>query len=161
MTVLSYFLLGVVKIIDNIILTAKSIFTYQNKRAISSALVTISQILFYTVVKQVISDNSIVTVLVVSIASGIGNYLAFPIVDRFKQDDKWYFYLTSSDKEDVEQLCKYLVDHNIKYMANLGLTRKGNDTINVTVFSKTKDESRAVEEYLKTCGAKYLKEIMT
>lgn len=160
MTVLTYVILGLVKIMDNIILTAKSIFTYQNKRVVSSILVIISQVLFYTVVKQVISDNSIATVLIVSIASGIGNYLAFPVVDKFRQDDKWYYYLTSSDKEDVEQLCKYLVKHNIKYMANLGLTRKGDNTINVTVFSKTKDESRAVEEYLKISGVKYLKEIM-
>ena len=144
-----YIILGIVKIFDNIILTAKSILTYMNKRIISSCLVIVSQILFYTVVKQVISDNSMITIFVVSAASGIGNYLAFPIVDRFTKDDKWYFYLTSSDKNDVENLCQYLVKHNIKYMANLGLTRKGEETINVTAFSKTKEQSRLIENYLK------------
>ena len=93
-------------------------------------------------------------------ASGIGNYLAFPIVDKFTKDDKWYFYLTSSDKNDVENLCQYLVEHNIKYMANLGLTRKGEETINVTAFSKTKEQSRLIENYLKQTDSKYLKEIM-
>lgn len=155
-----YIILGFVKIFDNIILTAKNILTYMNKRVISSCLVIVSQILFYTVVKQVISDNSIITILVVSVASGIGNYFAFPIVDRFTKDDKWYFYLTSSDKNDVENLCQYLVEHNIKYMANLGLTRKGEETINVTAFSKTKEESRLIENYLKQTNSKYLKEIM-
>lgn len=155
-----YILLAIVKIVDNIILTAKSILTYMNKRIISSILVTISQILFYTVVKQVISDNSVYTILVVSIASGIGNYLAFPIIDKFKKDDKWNFYITSSDKEDVLNLCQYLVDNNIKYMANLGLTRKGKDTINITAFSKTKEESRIIERYLQQTQSKYLKEIM-
>ena len=155
-----YIILGVVKIFDNIILTAKSILTYMNKRIISSCLVIISQILFYTVVKQVISDNSMITIFVVSAASGIGNYLAFPIVDRFTKDDKWYFYLTSSDKKDVENLCQYLVEHNIKYMANLGLTRKGEETINVTAFSKTKEQSRLIENYLKQTDSKYLKEII-
>ena len=155
-----YIILFVVKIFDNIILTAKSILTYMNKRVISSLLIILSQILFYTVVKQVISDDSIITILVVSVASGIGNYLAFPIVDKFTKDDKWYFYLTSSDKEDVENLCQYLVENNIKYMANLGLTRKGAETINVTAFSKTKEESRLIENYLKQTDSKYLKEIM-
>ncbi len=155
-----YIILGIVKIFDNIILTAKSILTYMNKRIISSCLVIVSQILFYTVVKQVISDNSMITIFVVSAASGIGNYLAFPIVDKFTKDDKWYFYLTSSDKNDVENLCQYLVKHNIKYMANLGLTRKGEETINVTAFSRTKEQSRLIENYLKQTDSKYLKEIM-
>lgn len=155
-----YIILGVVKIFDNIILTAKSILTYMNRRIISSCLVIVSQILFYTVVKQVISDSSMITILVVSVASGVGNYLAFPIVDKFTKDDKWYFYLTSSDKNDVKNLCQYLVEHNIKYMANLGLTRKGEETINVTAFSKTKEESRLIENYLKQTNSKYLKEIM-
>lgn len=155
-----YILLAIVKIVDNIILTAKSILTYMNKRIISSILVIISQILFYTVVKQVISDNSVYTILVVSIASGIGNYLAFPIIDKFKKDDKWNFYITSSDKEDVLNLCQYLIDNNIKYMANLGLTRKGKDTINITAFSKTKEESRIIERYLQQTQSRYLKEIM-
>lgn len=155
-----YAILFIVKIFDNIILTAKSILTYMNKRIISSLLIVLSQILFYTVVKQIISDNSIITILVVSVASGIGNYLAFPIVDKFTKDDKWYFYLTSSDKNDVENLCQYLVEHNIKYMANLGLTRKGEETINVTAFSKTKEQSRLIENYLKQTDSKYLKEIM-
>ena len=40
-----YAILFVVKIFDNIILTAKSIFTYMNKRIISSLLIVLSQIL--------------------------------------------------------------------------------------------------------------------
>lgn len=154
-------ILVLIKILDNIISTAKNILTYMDKKLISSVLVVVSQFLFYTVVKQVISDNSMMTILVVSIASGIGNYLAFPIVDKFTKDDKWYIYLTSHDKDDVERLCKYLVEHNIKYMANLGLTRRGEDTINVTVFSKTKNESKLIDDYLQHHStSKYLKEII-
>lgn len=154
-------ILALIKILDNIISTAKNILTYMDKKLISSVLVVVSQFLFYTVVKQVISDNSMITILVVSIASGIGNYLAFPIVDKFTKDDKWYIYLTSHDKDDVERLCKYLAEHNIKYMANLGLTRRGEDTINVTVFSKTKEESKLIDNYLQHHStSKYLKEII-
>lgn len=116
--------------------------------------------MFYAVVKEVIADSSMFTILVVSISSGMGNYLAFPIVDKFTKDDKWYFYLTSSDKEDVERLCKYLAEHNIKYMANLGLTRCGDSTINITAFSKTKEESKMIDDYLCTSNTKYLKEVM-
>lgn len=155
-----YLLLGVIKILDNVIMTVKSITTYKNMRILSSLLVTASQLLFYLIIQRVLNDNSLTTILVVSISSGIGTYLAFVITDHFKKDSKWQYILCGSDVEDIKRLCNYLVEHNIKYAASYGLTRKGQDTINVMVFSKTKDESRLIERYLQTTDAKYLKEIM-
>lgn len=156
---LTYILLGIIKVIDNVILTAKSLTTYKGMKIISSILVIISQLLFYLVIDQVINDSTILAIVIVSISSGIGNYIAFLINDKFKKDDKWVFHLTSSDKDDVLRLCNYLVDHKIKYLANHGLNRKGQETINVIAYSKTKDQSRLIEEYLKNTESKYLKEI--
>ena len=156
---MQYLILAIVKILDNVILTGKSIATYMNKKILSSILLILSQFMFYTIIKQVISDDSMVTVIVVSLASGIGNYIAFLIADKFKEDDKWQFHLTSSNKEDVIQLCNYLTKHNIKHMANHGLTRSGKETINVIAYSKTKNQSRLIENYLKNSESKYLKEI--
>ena len=154
-----YFLLFIIKIFDNIIMTAKSIATYKNKKILSSILVIISQLMFYLIVKQVASDDSIWMIILISIASGIGNYVAFIISDYLKSDDKWIIYLTSSDKDDVIRLCNYLVKNNIKYLANHGITRKGKDTINIIAYSKTKEQSRLIDEYLKNTNSKYLKEI--
>lgn len=156
---MQYIILSLIKILDNIILTLKSIYTYKNKKLLSSILVVISQLMFYIIIKEVISDDSITTILAVSFASGIGNYVAFLIADKFKKDDKWQYHMTSSDKEDVLRLCNYLVKNNIKYLANHGLNRRGEETINVIAYSKTKDQSRLIENYLKNTDSKYLKEI--
>ena len=152
-------ILAIIKILDNIIMTLKNIAQYKNQKILSSVLVVISQLMFYIIIKQVIADDSMLTIIVVSLASGIGNYFAFIIADKFKSDDKWQFHMTSSDKEDVLRLCNYLVEHNIKYLANHGLNRKGEETINVIAYSKTKDQSRLIEQYLKNTKSKYLKEI--
>lgn len=156
---MQYIILTIIKILDNIILTLKSIYTYKNKKILSSIFVVISQLMFYVIIKQVIADDSMATILVVSFASGIGNYIAFLINDKFKKDDKWQYHMTSSDKEDVLRLCNYLVQHKIKYLANHGLNRRGEETINVIAYSKTKDQSRLIENYLKNTDSKYLKEI--
>lgn len=156
---MSYLLLALVKIIDNIILTAKSILQYRDQRILSSVLVVISQLLFYIIITKVVEDDSLTTILLISIASGIGNLIAFPILDKCKKDDKWQFHMTSSDKDDVLKLCNYLVEHNIKYLANHGINRKGQETINVIAYSKTKDQSRLIEKYLQSTDSKYLKEI--
>lgn len=154
-----YLLLFLIKILDNIILTAKSILQYRGAKIISSILVVISQLLFYFIVTKVVEGNSVLTIMIISVASGIGNLIAFPILDKCKKDDKWQFHLTSSDKDDVMNLCNYLVENNIKYLANHGLNRKGKETINVIAYSKTKDQSRLIEQYLLNTKSKYLKEI--
>lgn len=157
---MSYLILAIIKVLDNIILTAKSIATYKEQRIFSSILVVASQLIFYLVINQVINDNTMMAIIIVSVSSGIGNLIAFLINDRFKKDTKWTFVITSSDLNDVRILCNYLAEHNIKYIANDGYTRKGWHTINVIAFSKTKDESRLIENYLKNTESKYLKEII-
>lgn len=157
---MSYVLLALVKILDNIIITAKSIATYKEQKILSSILVVISQLIFYLVISHVINDNTILAIVIVSISSGIGNYIAFTINNKFKKDTKWTFVIASSNIEDIKNLCSYLVTHKIKYIANDGYTRKGEHTINVIAFSKTKSESRLIEDYLKNTKSKYLKEII-
>ena len=157
---IGYILLAAVKVFDNVITTFKSIATYQEKRILSSILVVVSQLIFYLVISQVINDNTILSILIVSISSGIGNYIALWINNKFKKDVRWVFILTSSDVEDIQTLCNYLVENKIKYIANDGYTRKGNHTINVIAFSRTKNDSRLIENYLKNSKSKYLKEII-
>lgn len=157
---IGYILLAIIKIFDNIVLTAKSIATYKEQKILSSVLVVISQLIFYLVIDQVISDNTLLAIAIVSISSGIGNYIAFEINSRFKKAAKWTFVIASSNLDDIQKLCNYLAEHNIKYIANDGYTRKGNHTINVIAFSKSKDESRLIEKFLATTESKYLKEII-
>ena len=158
---IEYILLAIIKIVDNMVITAKNITTYQEKKIISSILVIVSQLLFYLVINKVINDNTMLAIIMVSVSSGIGNYIAFAINNKFKKDTKWTFVITSSDIEDIKGLCNYLSNHKIKYIANDGYTRKGEHTINVIVFSKTKNESRLIESYLQNdMKSKYLKEII-
>ena len=160
MVMIEYILLGLIKIFDNIVSTFKSIAQYKEQKILSSILVIISQLIFYLVISRVINDNTMLAIVIVSISSGLGNMIAFVINDKLKRDDKWSMILTSNDKEDVMKLCDYLTLHKIKHIANNGLTRKGDSTIHIIAFSKTKAESRLIEDYLKNSDSKYLKEII-
>jgi len=157
---IGYILLAIIKIFDNVVLTFKSISTYKEQKIVSSILVVLSQLIFYLVIDQVISDNTLLSIIIVSVSSGIGNYIAFAISNKFKRAAKWTFCIASSDLNDIQKLCHYLAEHNIKYIANDGYTRKGKHTINVIAFSKSKEESRLIEKFLSTTESKYLKEII-
>lgn len=157
---IEYIFLGLIKILDNIILTFKSISTYKEQKIISSILVIVSQLIFYLVIDQVINDNTLMAIIIVSISSGIGNYIAFAINNKLKKDVKWTFIITSSNQNDIQNLCGYLAENKIKYIANDGYTRKGERTINVIAFSKSKNDSRLIESFLTTTESRYLKEII-
>ena len=157
---IEYILLGLIKILDNIILTFKSISTYKEQKIISSILVILSQLIFYLVIDKVISDNTLMAIIIVSVSSGIGNYVAFAINNKLKKDIKWTFVITSSNLNDIQNLCSYLAKNKIKYIANNGLTRRNESTIHVMAFSKSKQESRLIEQFLSTTESKYLKEII-
>ena len=160
MAMTGYILLGLVNALDNVVLAFKSIATYKERKILSSVLVVISQLIFYLVIDKVISDNSLKSIIIVSIASGLGNYIAFEVNSKLKKAAKWTFVITSKNLNDIQNLCSYLAEHNIKYIANDGYTRQGEHTINVIAFSKSKDESRLIETFLKNTESKYLKEII-
>lgn len=156
---MTYILLSLVKICDNIIMTAKSLATYKGQKLLSSVLVVVSQLIFYLVISQVINDNTMLAIIIVSISSGIGNYLAFMINDKFKKDDVWENIITSSDKEFLVNLCTMLREHKVKYLLYDTYNRRFEQSYTVTAFTKTKAESRLIDEYLKNTDVKYLRMI--
>lgn len=156
---MTYFILGIIKIIDNILLTAKAISTYKGQKILSSSLVVVSQLIFYLVISQVINDNTMLAIIIVSISSGIGNYLAFIINDKFKKDDVWENIITSSDKEFLINLCTMLREHKIKYLLYDTYNRNFKQSYTVTAFTKTKDESKLIDKYLQNTDVKYLRMI--
>ena len=147
------------KVFDNILLTYKSIVTYQDKKLLSSVLVTISQIMFYTIIKEIMSDDSLMIVIAISIASGVGNYIAFIINDKFKKDDIWQNIVTSTDREMLVGLCTMLKEHNIKYLLYDTYNRSFNESLTVTIFSKTKKDSKLIDDYLEKTNSKFLRMI--
>ena len=156
---LTYILLGCVKIFDNIVLTVKSLATYKGQKILSSILVIISQLIFYLIIQQVVNDNTLLAIIIVSISSGIGNYIGFLIDDKFKKDDVWENTITSSDKEMLVGLCTMLKEHKIKYLLFNTYTRSFKESLTVTIFSKTKAESKLIDDYLAQTDSKYLRMI--
>lgn len=156
---MTYIVLGILKIIDNVVLTAKSLAVHKRQKILSSILVIISQLLFYLVIDQVINDSTILAIIIVSVSSGIGNYFAFLINDRFQKDDTWTNILTCSNKKDIVKLCTMLKENKIKYLLFDTYNRSFIESYTVMIFSKTKAESRLIDEFLEQTEIKYLRMI--
>lgn len=153
-------ILGLIKILDNVISTAKTIATYRNKKCLSALLVIINQIMFYYVITSVVESKSTITTIIVCVCSGIGTYLAMLINDKTQRDMTYTNILTCSRTESVEQLCDYLLAHKIKYIALDSYNRKKEDTLTVLAFAGTKHESYLIDEFLEKSDVKYLRQII-
>lgn len=157
---LGYIFLAFIKVIDNIISTAKNICQYKEMKVLSSILTIVSQLIFYLVISQVIEDNTIISIIIVSVASGLGNLIAFLLNDKFKRDTKWVMLFTSNDINKSKDFSDYLTKNKIKNVVNRGYSRSWEDVINIIIFSKNKAESRLITKYLEDNNFKYLLEII-
>ena len=153
-------ILGLVKVLDNVIMTAKSITTYQNKKFITSILVIISQFMFYFIIDSVVSDDSMITTIVICICSGIGTYIAMTINDKTKKDILYTNILTCSCEDSIAELCDYLLSHEIKYIPVDSYNRRNEKTITVMAFASTRHESKLIDKFLEKSETKYLRQIL-
>lgn len=157
---LEMIILGSIKVLDNVITTAKSITTYQNRKILTSILVVISQFMFYFIVKSIVTDGSIESTIIVCICSGIGTYMAMFINDRFKKDSTYTNILTCSNDDSIDSMCDYLLTHKIKYIPVDSYNRRNERTKTILVFAQTKYESKLIDTFLENSDTKYLRQIL-
>lgn len=153
-------ILGIIKVFDNVVSTAKNITTYKNKKLLTSLLVVISQFMFYAVIKSVVAENNLESTIVVCICSGVGTYIAMAISDKLKSDSTFTNILTCSCDDSISELCDYLLEHKIKYIPVDSYDRSNNKTRTVLAFAATRYESKLIDAFLENSSTKYLRQIL-
>lgn len=146
---LSYYLtLAGVKVIDNIVSTEKTILTQKNKAIAASLLVVISQFMFYFIIKEVVADSNIISTFVVSVASGIGSYIAFFMNKKLSKEMVYINIITSNDKNKMKAFGDYMRAKNIKIVTMDAYNDDIEKTLTAIVFASTKEESIHIDNYI-------------
>jgi uncharacterized protein YebE (UPF0316 family) len=141
--------LAVVKVIDNIVSTEKTILTQKNKALAASILVIIAQFMFYFIIKEVVADSNIVSIIVVSVASGIGSYIAFYMNKKLSRDMVYINIITSNDKSKMKAFGDYMRTENIKIVTMDAYNDDIEKTLTAIVFANTKEQSSKIDNYMK------------
>lgn len=147
--------MSVVKIIDNIVATEKTLLTQQNKAIAASILVTISQFLFYILITEIVADSNMISIIVVSVASGLGSYIAFFINNKFSKDTVYINIVTSNDKDQMKTFGDYMRANNIKVVT---MPTYGDDvekTLTALVFAPTRVQSKLIDVYIENHSGFY------
>lgn len=152
--ILNLVIIFVIKVIDNIISTGKTILIQKNKAVIASLSVVISQIIFYKLINAA-SDGGEIAIYVISIASGLGTFLALLISNKFSKERVFVNVIMNDDKEVMMELRDFLKEHKITNLATIGFTKDWQETLAVTAYAETKKQSKLIDDFIKDSDTKF------
>lgn len=152
--ILELVIIFIVKVIDNVLSTAKTILVQKNKAFIAGVTVFISQIIFYKLIDAV-ADSGELTIYIIAIASGIGTQLAIMISNKFSKDRMYVNIIMCDNKKVMMKLRDYLKEHKITNLTTDGYTKEWKKTLAITAYAETKEQSKLLDEYIKNSNAKF------
>lgn len=148
-------LIFIIKVFDNILMTGKTILVQKNRGVYAAITVVITQIIFYKLIDAVVSAENDLTMLIVSVASGVGTFIALRINSRFSKEQTYVNVILSDNKEAIKEFGDYLISHNITSVVTDAYTRDWDKTIALTVYAETKEHSSLVSDYVKNSNEKF------
>ena len=154
---MEYLWLVAIKLLDSILGTGKTILTQKNKGVLTALTVIVTQLIFFKVLDDVMKADSDLKMWVVSIASGVGTYIAILINQKMSKETVYINNILSDDREAMTDFCNYLREHKIKNLVTDSYTKDWGKTLAITVFAETKDQSKLVDKYIEESPTKFLR----
>lgn len=151
--IINVLMVSFVKIIDNILSTGKAILIQRNKAVLAGIFVAISQIIFYKLIN--VAQNGKYMIYVISVASGVGTYLAIFISNKFSKERLYVNVLLSDDKDAMIDLRNFLQLNKITNLTTDGYTKDFKKTLAVTAYVETKEKSKLLDNYINNSNTKY------
>lgn len=144
------FILFLAKVLDNTLNTAKTILVQRNRCLLAGVALGLSNFIYLSITKDIVTSDSTLALVIVSIVSGVGCCLAVALSNRFSKDRTYVNVILSDDKEAMKEFRDFLAENHITNVATdsytLDWSRK---SISITAYAQTKAQSRLIDEYIE------------
>ena len=144
------FILFLAKVLDNTLNTAKTILVQRNRCLLAGVALGLSNFIYLSITKDIVTSDSTLALVIVSIASGVGCCLAVALSNRFSKDRTYVNVILSDDKEAMKEFRDFLAENHITNVATdsytLDWSRK---SISITAYAQTKAQSSLIDEYIE------------
>lgn len=148
--------LFVAKVFDNALGTAKTILVQRNRCVLAGLALGLSNFIYLSITKDIVTTDSTLALVVVSIASGVGCCLAVAFNNKFSKEKTYVNVIMSDDKEEMMKLRDFLAENKITNVASDSYTMDWErKTLTITAYAETKSQSRLIDEYIETSNAKF------
>lgn len=154
--ILELFMLGIFKMIDTLLGTAKTILVQRNRSILAGVALGVSNFIYMSITKDIITSDNTLSLFVVSIASGIGCCLAITIGNKFSKEKTYVNVIMSDDINEMKKLRDFLAENKITNIAGDSYTRDWDrKTLSITAYAETKEQSRLIDDYLENSNTKF------
>lgn len=149
-------ILFVAKVIDNMLGTAKTILVQRNRCILAGLALGLSNFLYLCITKNIVTTDSDLALIVVSIASGVGCCLAVAVSNKFSKEKTYVNVIMSDNLEAMKRLRDFLARHHITNVASDSYTLDwSKKTITITAYADTKEQSRLIDDYIEDSDLKF------
>ena len=144
------FILFLAKVLDNTLNTAKTILVQRNRCLLAGVALGLSNFIYLSITKDIVTSDSTLALVIVSIASGVGCCLAVALSNRFSKDRTYVNVILSDDKEAMKEFRDFLAENHITNVATDSYTLDWSwKSISITAYAQTKAQSRLIDEYIE------------
>lgn len=155
-TTLYLVILFLAKVFDNTLGTAKTILVQRNRCVLAGIALGLSNFIYLSITKNIVTSDSSLALVIVSIASGVGCCLAVALSNRFSKEKTYVNVIMSDNKEAMKEFRDFLAQHHITNVANDSYTLDwSTKTITITAYAETKVQSRLIDTYIENSPLKF------
>ena len=148
--------LFVAKVFDNALGTAKTILVQRNRCVLAGLALGLSNFIYLSITKDIVTTDSTLALVVVSIASSVGCCLAVAFNNKFSKEKTYVNVIMSDDKEEMMKLRDFLAENKITNVASDSYTMDWErKTLTITAYAETKSQSKLIDEYIEASGTKF------
>ena len=149
-------ILFVAKMMDNALGTAKTILVQRNRCLLAGIALALSNYIYFCITRNIVTTESNLAILVVSIASGVGCCLAVALNNRLSRERIFVNVIMSDDLDAMQQFRDFLAEHHITNVAADSYTLDWSvKTITITAYAETKEESMLINRYIENSPLKF------
>lgn len=138
----------IVKILENILATAKSIAVAKEKYLASAIFNALSAFFYLVAIVQLTKDNSIASIIVMTIATFIGTYIPGLLTERSERNRLYIFDITADSIKSGEKFINKVVAHNIAVRYYKSYDSHSNLVMSCKVFCTTREEFKIVNDLI-------------
>ena len=114
-------ILFIAKVIDNAINTTKTIMIQRSRWVLAGIAVILSDFIYFWIMRNVVTSDNMLTMLIVAVAGGVGCSLACFMNDKLSKD-RTYVNVIMSDNLESMRMMKFLLK---KRQRNFWKTKAG------------------------------------
>ena len=148
-------ILFLAKVLDNALGTAKTILVQHNKSILAGIALSLSNFIYFLITKNIVESDNILSIIIVSIAGGVGCCLAIAFNNHFSKDRTYVNVILSDHVDEMKALRTFLAANKITNVVSDSYDREWNKVLSITAYPETKDQSRLIDEYIKNSDVKF------